>query len=80
MESLIEEKLEQIYPNDCIFNVNYVGADKEKIYNIYVILNVGPRYDFEFRYKFDDYFTLDYNIDRLRKIIDLKILKLFTRY
>lgn len=80
MESLIEEKLEQIYTNDCIFNVNYVGADKEKIYNIYVILNVGPRYDFEFRYKFDDYFTLDYNIDRLRKIIDLKILKLFTRY
>ena len=80
MENLLEEKLEQLYTNDVIFNINYVGENKEKIYNIYVILNVGPRYDFEFQYKFDDYFTLDYNIQRLRKIIDLKILKLFSRF
>lgn len=80
MESLIEDKLETIYTNDCIFNVNYVGADKEKIYNIYVILNVGPKYDFEFKYKFDDYFTFDYNMQRIRKIIDVNILKLFYRF
>lgn len=80
MEDLLEEKLESIYTNDVIFSVSYVGEYKEKVYNIYVLLNVGPRYDFEFRYKFDDYFTFDYNIQRLRKIIDLKILKLFSRF
>ena len=80
MEGLIEEKLETIYTNDCIFNVNYVGEDKEKIYDIYVCLNVGAKYDFEFKYKIDDYFTLDYNIQRIRKIIDVNILKLFCRF
>ena len=80
MESLLEDKLESIYNNDLIFNVNYVGKDKEKIYNIYVLLNIGAKYDFEFTYKFDDYFTLDYNIDRLRNIIDVKLIKLFHRY
>ena len=80
MEGLIEEKLESIYTNDLIFNVDYVGEDKEKVYNIYVLLNIGPRYDFEFKYKIDDYFTFDYNIARIRKIIDINILKLFCRY
>lgn len=80
MEELLEEKLEQIYTNDVIFNINYVGEDKEKVYNIYVLLNIGPRYDFEFKYKIDDYFTFDYNIARIRKIIDVNILKLFCRY
>jgi hypothetical protein len=78
MENLIEDKLETIYNNDCIFNVNYEGHDK--IYNIYVILNVGPKYDFEFKYKIDDMFTFDYNISRIRHIIDVNILKLFLRY
>ena len=80
MEELLEEKLERIYTNDLIFNINYVGEDKEKIYDIYVCLNVGPKYDFEFKYKIDDYFTLDYNIQRIRKIIDVNILKLFCRF
>lgn len=80
MEGLIEEKLKSIYTNDLIFNVDYVGEDKEKVYNIYVLLNIGPRYDFEFKYKIDDYFTFDYNIARIRKIIDVNILKLFCRY
>lgn len=78
MENLIEDKLETIYNNDCIFNVNYEGHDK--IYKIYVILNVGPKYDFEFKYKIDDMFTFDYNISRIRHIIDVNILKLFMRY
>lgn len=80
MEGLIEEKLETIYTNDCIFSVNYVGEDKEKVYDIYVLLNVGPKYDFEFKYKIDDMFTFDYNISRIRHIIDVNILKLFLRY
>lgn len=80
MEQLLEDKLEQIYNNDVIFNVNYVGEDKEKVYNIYVILNVGAKYDFEFKYKIDDYFTLDYNLQRIRKIIDVNIIKLFYRF
>ena len=80
MESLIEEKLEQIYTNDVIINVDYIGEDKEKAYKFYIILNVGPKYDFEFKYKFDDFFTLDYNIQRIRRIIDVNIIKLFCRF
>ena len=80
MEDLIEEKLEQVFTNDVIVNVNYVGEGKEKVYKIYCCLNVGPKYDFEFKYKLDDFFTLDYNLDRIKKIIDVNIIKLFRRY
>ena len=30
--------------------------------------------------EFDDYFTFDYNMQRIRKIIDVNILKLFCRF
>ena len=80
MESLIEEKLEQIYTSDVIINVDYIGDDKEKAYKFYILLNLRPKYDFEFKYKFDDFFTLDYNIQRIRRIIDVNIIKLFCRF
>lgn len=79
MESLIEDKLEQIYTTDLIFNVDYIEGS-EKIYKIYVMMRIGHQYDFEFKYKFDDFFTLDYNIQRIRRIIDVNLLKCFCKF
>lgn len=80
MESLIEDKLETIYTSDLIFNVEYVGKGTEKVYKIFVMMRIGHQYDFEFKYKFDDYFTLDWNIQRIRKIIDVNLLKTFVKF
>lgn len=71
MEIKIEEKLKQIYKNLEI-KVEYKDLRE---YNIYITIEKdGIRYESKIIYKYDNYYTLDGNIEYIRDMINNEII------